>query len=782
MKARLWAFMVILMLAGGRLAAQDATPEVEYRLRAPTVEEYLRAIPEIAHTWREEIPSAYAKITSNPIVEIMLLELQQTYTEPEIFAQTFDVLSPVYTAVAYSRRDSNPINNPPDWGVAMLRAWLRDNPTDLSQVETRDIPGYGWITATPIDLNNDGIDEFGLQVRFDSYQGYIVLQRDPSQPEGYRFVETPLYWLDLSAPYPTGIPTDFEVVHFGDLTGDDMPEWLVFAYRNRGCGTLYVLTWQDDRLVILLPEDAGFCSPGDFSIENVDDDPEPEIVYHQQEGDNWRCKWTITYRADWDGTRFVRLTEPTRLPDTLGCGLREAEPLMWENRVFEAIPLYEAGLAAGWDTPTDDNPAYFAELERYARTRLALAYALAAQMTQSREILAELGSETSTSEAIDSMITAMLGADSALDMCVAAYNVWVEYALSTFSYRALPITIEVGRQDYISGMMEDFPPEAKKAGCNAPQLIDARLENHIFTTNETPSTQLMALGIGVLDTFVGDFNMDGADEWLIWLDARVNPILFVPENEQYVLSRPEVRRPNIYTHFGVQQIPDQEELLFVDYAVLDFEATNVEYYSYDIGTVDCEEIVIRDDGANQGSLRLWRLQNDQLVQILEAPVCRPRPFAELFSADGRQLFAAAVTIQVDPAWNSQYDDVIYTWNSADQIYEPPAPEPATPTLAPFGTTVPALTDAYILEKLGVALSSLRTGDPDAVLTLVDETLDNYDPSVAQIVIDGLHYYRALTLEALNRPDDALAEYVAIYEAAPESAWGLLAALHLERVE
>ena len=35
---------------------------------------------------------------------------------------------------------------------------------------------------------------------------------------------------------------------------------------------------------------------------------------------------------------------------------------------------------------------------------------------------------------------------------------------------------------------------------------------------------------------------------------------------------------------------------------------------------------------------------------------------------------------------------------------------------------------------------------------------------------------------LDRPDEALTEYVSIYEAMPDSAWGMLAALHLEKVE
>lgn len=40
------------------------------------------------------------------------------------------------------------------------------------------------------------------------------------------------------------------------------------------------------------------------------------------------------------------------------------------------------------------------------------------------------------------------------------------------------------------------------------------------------------------------------------------------------------------------------------------------------------------------------------------------------------------------------------------------------------------------------------------------------------------YLTALAVEALERPDEALAEYIALYEAAPDSTWGMLAALHI----
>ena len=44
------------------------------------------------------------------------------------------------------------------------------------------------------------------------------------------------------------------------------------------------------------------------------------------------------------------------------------------------------------------------------------------------------------------------------------------------------------------------------------------------------------------------------------------------------------------------------------------------------------------------------------------------------------------------------------------------------------------------------------------------------------------YFTALALESLNRPDEALNEYIAVYEIAPNSAWGMLAGLHLEMLD
>jgi hypothetical protein len=57
---------------------------------------------------------------------------------------------------------------------------------------------------------------------------------------------------------------------------------------------------------------------------------------------------------------------------------------------------------------------------------------------------------------------------------------------------------------------------------------------------------------------------------------------------------------------------------------------------------------------------------------------------------------------------------------------------------------------------------------------ITEISDMSDP-----VLLRWRYLAALAFEALDRPAEALAEYIAIYEAAPVSAWGTLAALHFE---
>ncbi len=107
----------------------------------------------------------------------------------------------------------------------------------------------------------------------------------------------------------------------------------------------------------------------------------------------------------------------------------------------------------------------------------------------------------------------------------------------------------------------------------------------------------------------------------------------------------------------------------------------------------------------------------------------------------------------------------------------PTPTP-TPTATPWQPQITATPEP--VRKYQYLDDALEAEDYPEALVMLDraiaQSLDNPD---------YLYHYRyqlAFVLKKLNRPDEALAEYVAIYEAAPDSAWGMLAALHLEVVE
>jgi hypothetical protein len=106
----------------------------------------------------------------------------------------------------------------------------------------------------------------------------------------------------------------------------------------------------------------------------------------------------------------------------------------------------------------------------------------------------------------------------------------------------------------------------------------------------------------------------------------------------------------------------------------------------------------------------------------------------------------------------------------------PTPAPTvTPTLLPMVnlTATPRPYSEYYS-----ALDAFMHLDFEAVVGMTDAAWAQASSS-SSIDPLSIRYIRAFALEELNRLDEALTEYVSIYEAAPESAWGRLARLHLE---
>lgn len=87
--------------------------------------------------------------------------------------------------------------------------------------------------------------------------------------------------------------------------------------------------------------------------------------------------------------------------------------------------------------------------------------------------------------------------------------------------------------------------------------------------------------------------------------------------------------------------------------------------------------------------------------------------------------------------------------------------------------------SFSLDRMGHLIDERDFAEALAYLeTVTGQTVSADEPEQAMV---GLDYWRAFMQEASGDVEAALAGYVTIYEAAPDSAWGLLANLHLEPI-
>jgi hypothetical protein len=109
----------------------------------------------------------------------------------------------------------------------------------------------------------------------------------------------------------------------------------------------------------------------------------------------------------------------------------------------------------------------------------------------------------------------------------------------------------------------------------------------------------------------------------------------------------------------------------------------------------------------------------------------------------------------------------------------PTPVPTlTPT--PYPTFAPATPDARSDEQIWIDTQNFydafRAENYDVALSIAQHAAPTDD-----FVAGQWGYARAIALEALDLPEEALTEYLTLYNDMPDSVWGLLAAMHLEAV-
>jgi tetratricopeptide (TPR) repeat protein len=178
-----------------------------------------------------------------------------------------------------------------------------------------------------------------------------------------------------------------------------------------------------------------------------------------------------------------------------------------------------------------------------------------------------------------------------------------------------------------------------------------------------------------------------------------------------------------------------------------------------------------------GRLEIWRLTGYKLVFDTSVLVCEPRTLDQVFLKDGNEIHGwmydypsgdVAPTVQI---WNDQKNEYELTlWDG--RLLEQAVAEFENEINPP-----PSLENIVNqIEQQYPDVEAMRQALPD-----LEMLINNPPADTDNHLLVKAHYLHALALEALNRPDDALAEYVALYQAAPDSAWGRLAALHFEPI-
>ncbi len=484
----------------------------------------------------------------------------------------------------------------------------------------------------------------------------------------------------------------------------------------------------------------------EWEFRNLDDDPAIEITQTEKHFNNWFCTYYSTLRLDWDAAedRYLEAEIPIEYPDTDGCLWTKAEMLTFRHDFEAAIPLYERGILLS--EPTD----YTLELLQYIQIKLALAYAITNQPDKAVETLNSIAAPSSSG--IADLMTAItrdyLPERNKVAFCAAMYNFFQP-----------DIDIDYYGDDY--GPLSSI----NGSGCDIEWLLSKLLDPTQMPAEVSPVDWLSSLRIPVRAYQQMDLNQDGRGDWLIWLEARIPPFIFVSQNESggyEVFSKPYLTWTAEEPLFQLMNLPDQSGV-----ALFWFDQADRLYN--DEG--QCPE-------EPHGVFSIWRLHGSDLERLVREGICEEVNLSDIIQNQGRAIH---VWVSSDIHPYSSLVAGVYSWDDTLKRYVLTLPPPETYQMQIEEQQRDR--DCFDMRNAVIDLKMAldQHSDIEAGLEAASDLVTAHPDCLTATQLQEFQYLRALALEALDRPDEALAEYVAIYAAAPESAWGQLAWLHIDCV-
>ncbi|MBA3872530.1 MAG: hypothetical protein H0X30_25615 [Anaerolineae bacterium] len=776
MKYRILLLALLAMCGLGVVQARDG--EQEYRLHVPSASEYLKALPEIIKSYPTDDSGETSYDFIDALENIFEMRYGSTASAAEL-SQAYDLLD--YGSI--QGRNYMPYLDAKSWHKSIVERWFEENSVQLNNLPIIQFLTYT-IDSTSYDFNGDGKPEWLLHVqRKGSFEDYWVAWSDQSQKSGYRFDDLPI---------PLQAEASLDRVE--DLNGDGKPELIFESSATVSAASwviaegyyLYLVGWHKTGFEILTTNiyknqegemrlqhtiPTIRTQGGKFwTFQNIDKDAALEILENARYEDNYECVENASAQYDWDGTYYRHINNERTEENSVNCALRDAEQAMWNYQYVQAVSLYETALDRYQTVSTADlwRFPHLKQFAAYTQERLVLAYALAGDMQSATALLDQMRREPSDPKL---MISALLKVSedgtTAFELCKSAYDFFDHYPqLYTpdfYQYRGLP-DLGFSDTDYygFNSTAKGVPPPPATVGCDIGQFANDIITAHSFSTSQPLVEQILQLGIDVDKQLHIDLNGDHIDDWVIWVKGGNRSFEFVSDG-------------NLYRKLAPAYFPYPSENSNIFSRVLPDGSGSIWLILHPANTIadDCDQA----GGSYIQALDIWALVNEKLVQQQSIPVCE-RPTVEDLFPDDQKLHAwKQLSGYYEYAPNAVFSSAIYRWDSKQRLYvleTPSTPIPSTevPQTNPVVQSPSAI---YSIDDLKSALWYKK--DYANTLSIVDLLLKegSYDDT------DELHYYRALALEMLKRPDEALAEYVTIYKNTPESAWGKLAALHVECV-
>lgn len=751
MRSKLILCLLLLFLFATTISAQMTPSLVE-----PSAEEYLSTVVELYR----DLDTPFSE--KRDLSAIAQLEVGYRY---DVDTFSYSELRDLTVLLNQNAHWYNPFFDDADGThFALSMAYIQDNDISLDAHETLSFDEY-LLNITPIDFSGDGQSEYLIDMTWYEYshRAYWIVEETDT---GYQRVKTPQLWFNEACNFREVCGGGATIVSLDDINADGGAELVlaVGGYCGYGfcAGHLSVLGWQNSEIVNLVYNDpnvielawtsgaysGGVRSPilppdSEWTIDNVDDDPELEILEERYFTDNHACRVLQEQRFDWDGTNYIGNQQTETLDDSLGCSLRASFQAMDKNRYADAIGYYQRVIELTENT--DDG--YEQEVHQFAQIRIAIANALLENVDIAKEQIEALRQDSALSQELGWIIEATqsyLDNPNPFSVCFDVQSsLSGDTTISPFSYFSDYAGLDdLGRTaNYAAGRSS---PE--KSGCDAVGYLSYRLSQEGLAINQSPIPIIESLGLTVSDSITLDTNQDNIDDWFIWIEELDNQgFLFVSDENSYEIRTFNYQLPTENTEYAVRLLPDgTQTLVIIQYPILDTLCTAE---------------------AQSGTLTIFESINDGVPSYTR----RSFSLCEMLTLDDFDFTAGSLDV-----WSSEFEPVSANWTGTDYSYR------SSPTrqqrIEERGVFSCGITGLYFC--------GFNEENPESAIQIIDTY--NSDPETASIdaepslfypnITIAMAYRRALALEQLGRDDEALVAYQEL--SASDTIWGRMAELHL----